>query len=247
MTFDASLIAVLVAALVAGLVRGFSGFGAALVFMPVAAAAIDPKLAAAAFLIMDNFLALPLVVKAAPRCGWRTVLPAAIGAIATVPVGAAILASADPVILRWCLSALVLALLGLLASGLRYSGEPPRAASVAVGGTAGILSGIGQVSGPPMIAFWVAGPHPPTIIRANMIMFFAIVSVSAVAAYAWNGFFTGEVIGTIAIFAPVYAVSLFAGARLFGRAPERYYRRIAYAIIALAAITSIPALDGILR
>ena len=247
MTVDPSLIAVFAAALIAGLVRGFSGFGAALIFMPVASAAIDPKVAAAAFLIMDNVLALPLIFRAVSTCRWPTVLPAAAGAILTVPLGAAILAAADPVVLRWGLSGLVLVLLGLLASGLRYSGEPHPAASLAVGGTAGILSGVGQVSGPPMIAFWVAGPYAPAVIRANMIMFFAIVSIAAVLAYAWNGFFSGEVGQTIVIFAPVYAVALYIGARLFGRAPERYYRRIAYAIIALAAITSLPILDGVLR
>lgn len=247
MSLDPSLIVVLVTALIAGLVRGFAGFGAGLIFMPVAAAAFDPKIAAAAFLIMDNVLTMPLIVKAAPTCRWRTVLPTAIGAIVTVPLGAAILAYADPLLLRWGLSVLVLILLGLLVSGLRYSGEPHTAASIAVGGTAGVLGGIGQVAGPPVIAFWVAGPYPPPIIRANLIMFFAVMSVASMAAYFWNGFFTAEALRTILIFAPAYAIALFAGAQLFGKAPDTYYRRIAYAIIALAAITSIPALDGILR
>jgi uncharacterized membrane protein YfcA len=247
MSLDPSLIVVLVAALIAGLVRGFSGFGAGLIFMPVASAAFDPKLAAAAFLIMDNVLTMPLIVKAAPTCRWRTVLPAAIAAAVTVPLGAAILASADPVLLRWGLSGLVLVLLGLLVSGLRYSGEPHLAASLAVGGTSGILGGIAQVAGPPAIAFWAAGPYPPAIIRANLIMFFAVMSLASMVAYYLNGLFTREALWTIVLFAPVYAVALFLGARLFGRAPERYYRRIAYAIIALAAVTSIPALDGVLR
>ncbi|MCT8971731.1 sulfite exporter TauE/SafE family protein [Microbaculum marinisediminis] len=247
MTFDQSLIAVLVAALVAGLVRGFSGFGAALIFMPVASAAIDPRLAAASFLIFDAVLTLPLLWGAVRTCQWNTVLPVGVSAMATVPFGAAILANADPVTLRWGLSILVLLLLALLASGLRYSGAPSRLASVGVGGVAGVLNGIGQVSGPPVIAFWIAGPFPPPIIRANLIAFFSIASMSSFVAYAWNGFFTMETLTVIAVFAPVYALALFLGARLFGRAPERYYRRIAYAVIALAAITSIPALDELLR
>ncbi len=247
MTFNASLIAVLVAALVAGLVRGFSGFGAALIFMPVASAAIDPRLAAASFLVLDAVLTLPMLWRAVRTCHWNTGVPAAAGAVATVPIGAAILAHAEPVALRWGLSALVLVLLALLASGLRYGGAPHRLASVGVGSVAGVLSGIGQVAGPPVIAFWVAGPYPPPVIRANLMTFFAITSVASLLAYAWNGFFTMETLTVIAVFAPVYAVALFLGARLFGKAPERYYRRLAYAVIALAAITSLPALDGILR
>lgn len=247
MSLEPPLIAALVAALVAGLVRGFAGFGGALIFMPVAAAALDPRVAAPAFLVMDFVLTLPMLWNAVRTCRWPTVLPAAIGAIITVPVGAAILAHADPVTLRWGLSALVLALLILLASGLRYSGEPHRAASIGVGAVSGILGGIGQVAGPPVIAFWVAGPYPPPVIRANLMTYFTIMSLSTFAAYAWNGLFTGEALETIVLFAPIYAVALFAGARLFGKAPERYYRRLAYAVIVLAAVTSVPALDWLLR
>jgi len=247
MPFDHTLIAVLVAATIAGLVRGFSGFGAALIFMPVASAAIDPRLAAASFLVLDAVLTLPMLWGAVRTCHWTTVLPAAIAAMATIPIGAAILDQADPVTLRWSLSVLVLILLALLVSGQRYSGPPHRLASIGVGGVAGVLSGIGQVAGPPVIAFWVAGPFAPPIIRANLVTFFAITSISSFAAYAWNGFFTAETLKVIAAFAPVYALALFIGTRLFGKAPDRYYRRIAYAVIALAAITSMPALDAILR
>jgi uncharacterized protein len=247
MILEPPLIAALAAALVAGLVRGFAGFGAALIFMPVVAAAIEPRVAAPILLIMDSVLTLPMVYRAVRTCHWRTVLPAALAAMATAPLGAAILTHANPAPLRWGLSGLVLAMLLLLASGMRYSGEPHTAASAAVGGSAGILGGIAQVSGPPMIAFWVAGPFVPAVIRANMMTFFAFTGASTILAYAWNGLFTRELLWMVALFGPLYAIALFLGARLFGRAPDRYYRRIAYVIIAVAAVTSVPALDGILR
>ena len=247
MPLDPPMIAAIVATLVAGLVRGFSGFGGALIFVPLAAAAVGPPIAAACLLVMDLVLTLPMVWNAVRICRWNTLLPVAIGAVVTIPFGAAILAHADPLVLRWGLAVLVMALLALLVSGMRYSGEPRRLASLGVGGVAGIFSGIGQVGGPPVIAFWVAGPHPPPIIRANLIMFFCIASASSSVAYAWNGFFTEEMLSALIVFAPAYAVALFIGTRLFGRAPERYYRRIAYVVIAIAAITSLPALDGILR
>jgi uncharacterized protein len=247
MPLDPPTIAAIVATLVAGLVRGFSGFGGALIFVPLAAAAVGPPTAAACLLVMDLVLTLPMVCNAVRICRWNTLLPVAAGAVVTIPFGAAILAQADPLVLRWGLAVLVMVLLALLVSGLRYSGEPHRLASLGVGGVAGLLSGIGQVGGPPVIAFWVAGPLAPAIIRANLIMFFCIASASSSVSYYWNGFFTGEMLSALMVFAPVYAVALFIGTRLFGKAPERYYRRIAYVVIAIAAITSIPALDGILR
>ena len=48
-------------ALVAGLARGFSAFGAALIFMPLGSAILGPRLAAAVLLLADGIATLPLV------------------------------------------------------------------------------------------------------------------------------------------------------------------------------------------
>jgi hypothetical protein len=45
----------------------------------------------------------------------------------------------------------------------------------------------------------------------------------------------------------VYAVGVWFGASLFGRASEKLFRSICYALIAAAVIIGLPALDGVLR
>ena len=247
LTFDASFAIAVAAAFLAGIVRGFSGFGGALIFMPVVGALYSPRIAAPTFLILDFILTLPMSVRAIPHCRWPIVLPTAIAAMATAPLGAYLLATGDPVTLRWAICVVVVLLLGLIASGWRYHGEPKTPASLGVGGVAGLLGGIGQISGPPVIAFWVSGPHRPETIRANMFVFFMVISLSSATAYFWNGLFTAEIAWLIAVLTPTYAIALYAGSHVFGRFAGRGYRPLAYAVIALAAITSVPALDGILR
>ena len=46
---------------------------------------------------------------------------------------------------------------------------------------------------------------------------------------------------------PVYALALFLGARFFRISKGAAYRPLAYAIIALAAVTSMPVFDGVFR
>jgi uncharacterized membrane protein YcaP (DUF421 family) len=46
-----------VAALAAGLARGFSGFGSALIYMPLVAAVYDPRVAAVTLLLMNYLIA----------------------------------------------------------------------------------------------------------------------------------------------------------------------------------------------
>ncbi|MEH0070299.1 sulfite exporter TauE/SafE family protein [Pannonibacter sp. Pt2-lr] len=239
-----TLITGLVVLFTGGVVRGFAGFGAGMIFMPVASALFSPPAAAGAFLLLDYFVTLPLLPRALRLCDWRTVLPAVLAAVVSVHLGAWMLVSADPLILRWVICLVVLALLGLLISGWRYSGTPSPATSAGVGVAAGIMGGVSQVSGPPVVAFWLSSPHPPHVIRANLIVFFALAGTGSLLAYLIAGVFNGRVVALAIGGIAVYGLGLYLGARGFGRANPQLYRRIAYSLIALAALTSLPALDG---
>jgi len=235
------------AAVIAALVRGFSGFGSALIFVPIASAAYGPTVAAPTLLVVDFVLTLPFVFGSLNRCRWPTVLPTAIAAALVSPLGAWALAVGDTTALRWAISAATLALVALIASGWRYRTEPSAPASAGVGAFSGFLSGFASIGGPPVIALWVGGPLPPQVVRANMFVYFALIDIVSFTAYWLNGLFTGEVVLLVVAVAPAYALALYAGARIFGRTAGAGYRQLAYATIALAAITSLPLFDGLLR
>ena len=246
--FPFSLLVFLSAILfIAGCVRGFAGFGAGMIFMPVAASVVLPATAAATFLFIDGIVALPLVVQAVRRCDWSTVIPAAAGAIVVVHFGAWLLANTDVLLLRWIIFAIVTALLLLLVSGWRYRKKPTAAVSFGVGSVSGFLGGISQVSAPPVVAFWLSSASEPAIVRANLIVFFALASVGTFIAYILNGFFTPEVFHLLIMAVPVYGMAIFVGSRGFKQANPALYRKLAYVLIALAALASMPALDPLLR
>ena len=74
-------------ALAAGLSRGFSGFGAALVFVPLASALVGPKLAAPILVIIDPLFASFMIPKALKLADKRDVSLMFVGAILGVPIG----------------------------------------------------------------------------------------------------------------------------------------------------------------
>ena len=88
-------------ALVSGVVRGFSGFGGALIFIPLASATLGPKIAVPMFYLFDLGSATPYGAMALPRCRWREVLPMILGYWVTLPVGAWLLSNIDPLAVRW--------------------------------------------------------------------------------------------------------------------------------------------------
>ncbi len=228
------------AILLAGLMRGFAGFGSGMVWVPLAALVIGAKLAAATLLILDTLIALPLIFPALKLCNWKSVVPAAIGAILAVSIGAWILATAPTIVLHWSISLVVFALLAILMSNWTYSQAPTRTQNFGVGALSGLLGGFSQMPSIPIYILWATGPYPQHIIRANMIVFIAIADVSAYVFYAYHGLFTKELIPVVLITGPIYLACLLFGAKTFKSARPQYFKWAAKSIIFLAALVSLP-------
>jgi len=240
-------IAICAIAFVSGTARGFSGFGSALIFMPLASSIAAPRLVAALLLIIDFIAAAPLVPNAWKKADRKATAVMVFGALIGVPIGTYFLSRLDPVTTRWIISGFVSALLLLLLSGWRYHGKDHPAISVGIGGLAGFCSGLAQTGGPPIVGYWLGRPIPSIIARANILLFFGASDFFSAVSYALTGLITADAIKFSFVVGPVYAIGVWFGASLFGRASELLFRAICYALIAAAVLIGLPALDGVLR
>jgi uncharacterized protein len=240
-------IAICAIALISGIARGFSGFGSALIFMPLASSIAAPRLVAALLLIIDFIGSAPLIPNAWKQADRKATAIMALGALVGVPIGTWLLTRLEPVTTRWIISFFVLALLLLLLSGWRYRGKDHAAISIGIGGLSGFTSGLAQTGGPPIVAYWLGRPIASVIQRANIVLFFAASDFFSLVSYALSGLITTESIRFSLVVGPVYAAGVGLGALLFGRASENLFRGICYALIAAAVLIGLPVLDGILR
>lgn len=231
------------AAALAGAVRGFTGFGSALVFIPIASSIVLPWQAVIILFIIDGVTALPLVPSAMRKCNWREVLPLSLGATVMVPLGAHFLLSVDPTGLRWALAGLALGAVAVLASGWRYQAEPRPLLSAAVGTVSGFLGGLCSFWGPPIAIFWLGGQNRSETVRANVIIFLFLMTIVGGVTFAMNGLFQPAVVTQSLVLMPVFGIFVWIGTKLFHHASEMTFRRIAYLVIAGAAISSVPAFD----
>jgi uncharacterized protein len=240
-------IAICAIALVCGTARGFSGFGSALIFMPLASSIAAPRLVAALLLIIDFVAAAPLVPNAWKHADRKATAVIVSGALIGVPIGTWFLSRLEPVTTRWIISGFVTALLLLLLSGWRYRGKDHAALSIAIGGLSGFCSGLAQTGGPPIVGYWLGRPIASAVARANIMLFFGASDFFSVVSYSLTGLITLDALKFSLVVGPVYAIGVLFGATLFGKASEAVFRAICYALIALAVITGLPALDGVLR
>jgi uncharacterized membrane protein YfcA len=213
--------AALVVAL-AGLVRGFSGFGAALLW------------------VIDGIGAIPYLPPHFRRADWRDVSLLAAGSLASMPFGTWVLTHGDPYWLRWGVCGTVLVCTLGLASGWRYRGKPSAAATVAVGAGAGFSNASVGIGGPPLVLFWLSGQTDAARARSNIFAYFAISSAIALTLYLWHHAFTARVALQGALLMPIYVGGLYFGNKLFAFGTETLFRRFAFGLCGLAALIGMP-------
>ena len=230
----------ILATILAGIVRGFAGFGAAMMFIPIVSVVYEPKFAVAALFMIDIITPLPMIPKALKEFEFKEVLPISVGATITVPLGVYILKYSDPILLRYIISITILILIALLASGWRYSGKVNNPGLFSLGAVSGVAGGIASLYGPPLILFWMSRQSKAITIRANIIIFFAyIIAISGISLWL-SGLLTLQIFKAVVALFPLYALAIWIGAQLFKFSSESFFRKVAYALILMVAILSLP-------
>lgn len=242
---DAAFFVVLAAVLVAGVVRGFSGFGTAMIVAPIGAAAFSPQTAVVIIAVVDTLPMIPLILSAWRKVDWRQLAPVVTGYALALPLGLWFLTAGDPTVLRWFMSIVIFIVVIVLWSGWYYTGPRSLPVRLSVGGMSGFLGGAASISGPPVILYWMALRTGAGLVRANLIIFLASAQLFAIAGLYVAGLFTQQSVGLGIAYMPAYLVALLIGARLFGRASEETYKRVALIIVLCAAVLAMPLLDGL--
>ncbi len=231
---------IVAAAFLAGLVRGFAGFGTALVFLPVATQTLPPFWAITAVAFMDIGGPLPNL-----RGAWRAadrgdLVRLLAGLVVCLPLGLWMLGLMEPDTFRWAVCLVSLAMLAVLATGLRYRGDVTGAMVVAAGAGGGFLGGVAGVPGPPVILFYMARPLPAAAIRATVLLFLFLYDLVLTVYLGLGGVLDAvPVVLGLALTLPNMAGN-WLGGWLFVPGRDLLYRRSAYALIAAAALSGLP-------
>lgn len=241
-----SLAVLAFATLLGGLVRGFTGFGFAMVFMPLASLVIGPVAALGLIFCIDLPFALPLAARSARNAEWREVLPLLLAATLALPLGISLLIWLDRETMRWIVSGLVLTAVALMSSGWRYHGAPGIPLSLGVGVLSGLFNGMASMGGMPLAVFWLgAQRNDRHRTRSNLQTFFGLSTVISGTILWWNDILTVRaMLMALPLFA-IYGAGLWVGTRGFRVASEITFRRIAYLLIFTSALVSLPLWDGL--
>ncbi|MGX0878710.1 putative membrane protein YfcA [Roseovarius sp. MBR-154] len=224
----------------AGIVRGFTGFGTALIFVPVAGIFLAPQVVVGVITLTGIASTSALLPRAWGQADRREVGVLALAALITVPLGLWLMGMLDPVTIRWIVATVAAITLGALIAGWRFSGVVSRPMLIAIGAVAGVIGGLTGLTGPVVILFYLAGQSLAQTVRANTILFLAVLDVVIVANLLLQGRVEWHIFLLALVLAVPYFITSLIGQALFDPRHERLYRWAAYAVIGLAVLSGLP-------
>ncbi|WP_299843620.1 sulfite exporter TauE/SafE family protein [uncultured Roseovarius sp.] len=225
---------------VAGIVRGFTGFGTAMIFVPIAGIFLQPATVVTVMVLTGIASTAALIPRAWRQASRAEVGLLALAAMITVPVGLWFLVLLDQLTVRWIVAAIVGSTFILLVAGWRFSGTIRWPGLLMIGGAAGAIGGLTGLTGPIVVLFYLAGKSAAQTIRANTILFLAALDVVIAGNLLLRGTVGLAEVALAATLAVPYFITTMIGQALFDPKLERFYRVAAYAVIGLAVVSGLP-------
>lgn len=233
---DTALVYALAIALLNGLIHGYTGFGGALLMVPLLSILYNPVEAIGMVGIAMICGSAQLYPAASRHAMWRELIPIFIGLVVSIPIGAYLLFHLDPQITRRAMGGFILVFAVILMSGWVYRGPRGAIQSGFVGSLGGIISGVSGVGGPPIALYYLASPHPVDNQRANIVISITAMTVIVVISIALGGGFSSEILLRGLFLTPAYLAGIWSGARLFMAMPKSYFRHTALWILVVTGV-----------
>jgi hypothetical protein len=234
MTPELLLIAVIV--FFAILTQAVSGFGLALVAMPLFVGFLDPVEAASLVALMATTTQIIMLLRygRALKIGglWRLML----GSLVGIPIGVIALSQLDSEIILFALGVILVAyaLYSLVAPPLPLITNPNW--GYAFGFASGLLGGAYNTGGPPFVIYGTSQRWETQVFKANLQVLLMVNSVSVVIAHVLAGHYTETVLRDYAIALPMIVLGALAGFWLDRYINETLYRKIILVLLLVIGV-----------
>jgi uncharacterized protein len=238
---DERLLLIAVAVALAGFLRGFIGFGAALVSIPVISLVFGPQLALPIVTIMGIPSVLQLLPDAVRHSELPIVIPVSFAIFLGTPIGTLVLVSVDPDVMKIVISLLVILMVGFLALGWKLNQKVPSSILFLSGFSGGLIQGAAGIGGPPVVAIALSRAGSPDRQRGNVLAVMTAIALSSVLPLYYYGLITMQAIAIGLVLFPIYSIFTWIGSRYFDIDGRHHYRGAALLVLGVIGISTLLA------
>ena len=220
-----------------GLMHGFTGWGGAMVMMPLMSLMYEPIQSLGIVLIGGMLVSAQLFPWAIKRVDWQEMKPILAAIVITIPAGTYVLYHLEPHLVIRIIGAIIILSALLQLSGWRYKGPRGTLPAACTGVACGFINGFSGLGGAPLVLYVLSNPVPAEFQRANLIMAVTVISVLVFIFLVAGGGIGSESLARGVIIAPMQYFGAWIGARLFHRLPSEIFKRFSLIMLIILGIS----------
>jgi uncharacterized membrane protein YfcA len=235
-----------IAIVLAGLVASLTGFGFAILSVPLLMLFMPPKVVVPLAMMLSVVLKVTLIIETRRWIDLRRMWPLLLTGTLTVPLGAYVLLLLDAETLRILVGLVVVASAIALLSGMHWKVRNEKLSLVPLGLMSGILGGSTGMPGPPVVLFFSNQGLEKETFRANLVLYFACTGIMGVISTAVGGLITRAIVVNWLGLLPALGIGIWAGIRLARHTDQDRFRRVVLGVLILTGILAIISGLGLL-
>lgn len=217
----------------AAFAQSASGFGFALVAVPLLAMAVDPRQAVVAVALVCLAQTATTAVAEREHVRWGPALRLLAAAAPGMPLGLLVLRLASPQALTLTIALVTLVCTVVVWRGVKLSPTPSAVASAGV--LCGVLSTATGTTGPPLVAAFQAMGFAPREFKATLSAVLTGTALVSIGGFALTGTLTSAALTAAAAGLPAAALGAWAGARLTAWIAPEAFRHVVLAALVVGS------------
>lgn len=223
----------------AAAIRGLTGFGMAIVLVPLLGMVMRPDQAVVLAILLQLLIGpvgLRTIFANADRSSALTI---AVVAMLTTPIGVWLLAHTAPDLARVVIAFIAIGAFVLLIATRKAVARPGRPVTLGAGLVAGVLTGFAGMPGPPVVPYYLREAFTPHQARASMMLVFFATAIAGTGSCLLLGLATLPLVAlSIALWLPM-VLGNHLGGLAFGRIAPPLWRTLVGLLLGIAGISAL--------
>lgn len=228
----------------AAYVRGITGFGMAIILVPLLGIILRPETAVILAILLQLMIG-PVNIRSSIRIAEKpSALIIAAMAVLLTPLGLWLLSLTPSNIARILIAFIAIGAFLLIVIPRRRHRRPGLTMTLATGAVSGLLTGFAAMPGPPVVPYYLRDDVEPGTARASMmVIFFATAIAGSISALA-SGFGSIALAALAAILFIPMLLGNWLGAKAFGRISPPVWRGMVAFLLGAAGISALLRVVG---
>ena len=228
--------------LLASFVQGLTGFGFALIAVPLLSLFIPETRNITPIIVIYGFITNIFIgYEARQYIDFRKIIPLIVLGIIATPIGTIMLIYFKVKTLKLIIGIVITMTAFLMLNQYKIKVKNEKLSYGVVGLLSGILNGSTGLSGPPIVLFLRNQDMDKDVFRANITFYLIATNIFAIILFSIEGIISRSVLHFTLLYFPALVIGVFAGIKISAKINETIFRKITIYLIALLGLYTVVA------